>query len=189
MSKWQEASQRAIQGSGTRPSWIRNNIAALQHGHVTAHDQRTYSMQHPRYLPDPSLTILQKKNAMGKKKKTADGKARGDAKGNDDAGDEADAGVIFGRRSGKNEASMKQIIQGHFLPSASGEEEMDYPLIGSRITFGKMPMPRSTKASVLLQRNKEAEKAKLETESQKDVSSLWRMPKWSKIGPKVVVWA
>jgi len=192
MSEWQEAERRSLPGSGTKPSWIRSNIAALQQGHVSAHDQRAYSLQHPRFLPDPSLTILQKKTMttkmLMKKKKKSKGQGSGGA---EEEGEEEEEDVIFGRPSCINDATMQEVLQGRFFPKAASEEEMDYPLIGDRVLYGRVPKPRPTKASALLQQAKEEEAvAALEMEKeQAGVAALWTMPKWDKVESKVVVWA
>ena len=193
MSEWHESTRRSVTGSGTKPSWIRSNLAALQKGHVTAHAQRAYSLQHPRFLPDPSSTILRKK-IMTKKtlvKKTKKGKGRENGGKEGEKDKEVEEEVIFGRLSGTNDTTMKEVLEGRFDPEATGNEERDYPLIGDRILYGRVPKPRPTKASVLLQLAKE-EGTAIALEKEKERSgdvTMWKMSKWDKVEPKVVVWA
>lgn len=194
MSEWHESTRRSLTGSGIKPSWIRSNLAALQKGHVTAHAQRAYSLQHPRFLPDPSLTILRKKTITTKTtiKKTKKGRGRESGGKEEEKGEEEEEEeVIFGRPSGINETTMKEVLEGHFFPKAAGNEERDYPLIGDRILYGRVPKPRPTKASALLQLAKE-EKAAAAIEKEKEQSggaTMWKMSKWDKVEPKLVVWA
>lgn len=196
MTEWHEATRPSLSGSSTKPSWIRSNVAALQQGHVTAHAQRVYSLAHPRFLPDPSLTILQKKAKttkmlMTRKKKKNVNKGQGFGEEEEEEGEGEE--VIFGLPSGINDATMKEVLEGRFFPKtpAGEDEERDYPLIGDRILYGRVPKPRPTKASALLQQAKEEEEmAALEREKEEAAATvLWKMPKWEKVESKVVVWA
>lgn len=105
--------------------------------------------------------------------------------------EEEEEEVIFGRPSGTNDTTMKEVLEGRFNPEMAGDQERDYPLIGDRILYGRVPKPRPTKASALLQLAKEEEAAaalKKEKERLGDVT-MWKMSKWDKVEPKVVVWA
>jgi hypothetical protein len=138
------------------------------------------------------LTILQKKMMTTKMllKKRKKNKSQGSG-GKDAEEEEEDEEVTFGRPSGINDTTMKEVLEGRFFPKAAGEEERDYPLIGDRILYGRVPKPRPTKASALLQQAKEEEAvAAVEMEKgQAGALALWKMPKWDKVEPKVVVWA
>ena len=141
--------------------------------------QRAYNLSHPRFLPDPSVTILKKQQ----QKKGADSSHHDEAH-------------VYGKVSGHDDATLRECLEGRWYAQ---EEERDYPLIASdlQVLYGRVPKPRATKASALLlqaarvklQAKKEAEEKKKKAgEAEGGGEELWKMSKWGKVAPKVVVW-